>query len=151
MSDIVIVSAARTAVGKFGGSLAKVAAPDLGAIVIDEVLKRAKLKGEDVSEVIMGQVLTAGSGQNVARQASIKAGLPDLEAQLPADVHVTVLTDRTAGIRASVADVKLELVLAVLLVTLVIFLFLGSLRATIIASISVPLSPDDFIEFCRRQ
>ncbi|VVD70341.1 acetyl-CoA acetyltransferase [Pandoraea morbifera] len=76
MSDIVIVSAARTAVGKFGGSLAKVAAPDLGAIVIDEVLKRAKLKDEDVSEVIMGQVLTAGSGQNVARQASIKAGLP---------------------------------------------------------------------------
>lgn len=76
MSDIVIVSAARTAVGKFGGSLAKVAAPDLGAIVIDEVLNRAKLKGEDISEVIMGQVLTAGSGQNVARQASIKAGLP---------------------------------------------------------------------------
>jgi acetyl-CoA C-acetyltransferase len=76
MTDIVIVSAARTAVGKFGGSLAKVAAPDLGAIVIEEVLKRAKLKGEDVSEVILGQVLTAGSGQNVARQASIKAGLP---------------------------------------------------------------------------
>ncbi|QBC32107.1 acetyl-CoA C-acetyltransferase [Pandoraea sp. XY-2] len=76
MTDIVIVSAARTAVGKFSGSLAKVAAPDLGAIVIDEVLKRAKLKGDDVSEVIMGQVLTAGSGQNVARQASIKAGLP---------------------------------------------------------------------------
>ncbi|MCI3203972.1 MULTISPECIES: acetyl-CoA C-acetyltransferase [Pandoraea] len=78
MTDIVIVSAARTAVGKFGGSLAKVAAPDLGAIVIDEVLKRAKLKGEDISEVIMGQVLTAGSGQNVARQASIKAGLPTM-------------------------------------------------------------------------
>ncbi|MDR3396013.1 MAG: acetyl-CoA C-acetyltransferase [Pandoraea sp.] len=76
MTDIVIVSAARTAVGKFGGSIAKVAAPDLGAIVIDEVLKRAKLKGEDISEVIMGQVLTAGSGQNVARQAAIKAGLP---------------------------------------------------------------------------
>ncbi|WP_087687110.1 MULTISPECIES: acetyl-CoA C-acetyltransferase [unclassified Pandoraea] len=78
MTDIVIVSAARTAVGKFGGSLAKVAAPDLGAIVIDEVLKRAKLKGEDVSEVILGQVLTAGSGQNVARQAAIKAGLPTM-------------------------------------------------------------------------
>ena len=76
MTDIVIVSAARTAVGKFGGSIAKVAAPDLGAIVIDEVLKRAKLKGEDISEVIMGQGLTAGSGQNVARQASITAGLP---------------------------------------------------------------------------
>lgn len=76
MTDIVIVSAARTAVGKFGGSLAKIGAPDLGAIVIEEVLKRAGIKGEDVSEVLMGQVLTAGSGQNVARQASIKAGLP---------------------------------------------------------------------------
>ncbi|HEX7853670.1 MAG TPA: efflux RND transporter permease subunit [Sphingobium sp.] len=71
---------------------------------------------------------------------AIKASLPDLEAQMPADVHVTLLTDRTAGIRSSVADVRFELVLAVLLVTLVIFLFLGSLRATIIASISVPLS-----------
>ena len=76
MSDIVIVSAARTAVGKFGGSLARVAAPDLAAVVLDKVLPRAKLMGADVREVIMGQVLTAGSGQNVARQASIKAGLP---------------------------------------------------------------------------
>ncbi|WP_395398129.1 efflux RND transporter permease subunit [Novosphingobium sp. BL-8A] len=71
---------------------------------------------------------------------AIKAALPDLEAQLPADVHVTLLTDRTSGIRASVADVRFELILAVLLVTLVIFLFLGSLRATVIASIAVPLS-----------
>jgi len=71
---------------------------------------------------------------------AIKAALPELEAQLPADVHVTVLTDRTAGIRASVSDVRLELVLAVVLVTLVIFLFLGSLRATVVASIAVPLS-----------
>ncbi|VVE76534.1 acetyl-CoA C-acetyltransferase [Pandoraea sputorum] len=94
MSDIVIVSAARTAVGKFGGSLAKVAAPDLGAIVIDEVLKRAKLKGEDISEVIMGQVLTAGSGQNVARQASIKAGLP---AMVPA---MTINKVCGSGLRA---------------------------------------------------
>src|SRR6516164_2362770 len=76
MTDIVIVSAARTAVGKFGGSLAKVAAPDLGAIVIKAALERAGLKPEQVSDVILGQVLTAGSGQNVARQASIKAGLP---------------------------------------------------------------------------
>jgi len=76
MTDIVIVSAARTAVGKFGGSLAKIAAPDLGAIVIKAALERAGLKPEQVSEVILGQVLTAGSGQNVARQASIKAGLP---------------------------------------------------------------------------
>ncbi|WP_176080896.1 acetyl-CoA C-acetyltransferase [Paraburkholderia tropica] len=76
MTEIVIVSAARTAVGKFGGSLAKVAAPDLGAIVIKAALERVGLKPEQVSDVILGQVLTAGSGQNVARQASIKAGLP---------------------------------------------------------------------------
>ncbi|MCX5544815.1 acetyl-CoA C-acetyltransferase, partial [Paraburkholderia sp. CNPSo 3076] len=61
---------------KFGGSLAKVAAPDLGAIVIKAALERAGVTPEQVSDVIMGQVLTAGSGQNVARQASIKAGLP---------------------------------------------------------------------------
>ncbi|WP_246282664.1 acetyl-CoA C-acetyltransferase, partial [Paraburkholderia caffeinitolerans] len=72
----VIVSAARTAVGKFGGSLAKIAAPDLGALVIKAALERAGVKPEQVSDVIMGQVLTAGSGQNVARQASLKAGLP---------------------------------------------------------------------------
>src|ERR1700730_7146372 len=76
MTDVVIVSAARTAVGKFGGSLAKIAAPDLGAAVIRAVLERANLKPEQVSEVILGQVLTAGSGQNPARQALIKAGLP---------------------------------------------------------------------------
>ncbi len=76
MTDIVIVSAARTAVGKFGGSLAKVAAADLGATVLQEVLKRARLEGSQVSEVILGQVLQAGCGQNPARQAVIKAGLP---------------------------------------------------------------------------
>ncbi|RKP52445.1 acetyl-CoA C-acetyltransferase [Trinickia fusca] len=76
MTDVVIVSAARTAVGKFGGSLARVAAPDLGATVIRAVLERAGVKPEQVSEVIMGQVLAAGSGQNPARQALIKAGLP---------------------------------------------------------------------------
>ncbi|MEZ2352575.1 acetyl-CoA C-acetyltransferase [Caballeronia sp. RCC_10] len=78
MSDVVIVSAARTAVGKFGGSLAKIAAPDLGATVIRAVLERAGVKPEQVSEVIMGQVLTAGSGQNPARQSVIKAGLPEM-------------------------------------------------------------------------
>ena len=76
MTDIVIVSAARTAVGKFGGALAKTAAPELGSIVVRAALERAGLKPEQVSEVILGQVLTAASGQNVARQASIKAGLP---------------------------------------------------------------------------
>jgi acetyl-CoA C-acetyltransferase len=76
MEDIVIVSAVRTAVGKFGGSLAKIPAPELGAIVIKEALARAKIDPSQVSEVIMGQVLTAGSGQNPARQALLKAGLP---------------------------------------------------------------------------
>ena len=76
MSDIVIVSAARTPVGSFNGSFSNITAADLGSIVIKEVLNRAKIKGEDVSEVIMGQVLTASCGQNPARQASIKAGVP---------------------------------------------------------------------------
>lgn len=77
MTDVVIVSAARTAVGKFGGSLAKISAPELCATVIRAVLERAGVKPEQVSEVIMGQVLTAGSGQNPARQSLIKAGLPN--------------------------------------------------------------------------
>ena len=76
MEDIVIVSAVRTAVGKFGGSLAKIPAVDLGAIVIKEALARAKVDPSQVSEVIMGQVLAAGAGQNPARQALLKAGLP---------------------------------------------------------------------------
>ena len=75
MEDIVIVSAARTAVGKFGGSLAKVAATELGSIVIREVMARAKLSPDQIGEVILGQVLAAGCGQNPARQATLKAGL----------------------------------------------------------------------------
>ena len=76
MQDIVIVSAARTGVGKFGGSLAKIPAMELGSIAIKEVLARAKLDPAQVGEVIMGQVLAAGAGQNPARQALIKAGIP---------------------------------------------------------------------------
>jgi acetyl-CoA C-acetyltransferase len=76
MEDIVIVSAVRTAVGKFGGSLAKIPATELGAIVIKEALARANVDPSQVSEVIMGQVLAAGAGQNPARQALLKAGLP---------------------------------------------------------------------------
>ncbi|MEX3582293.1 MAG: acetyl-CoA C-acetyltransferase [Burkholderia sp.] len=76
MTDVVIVAAARTAVGKFGGSLAKIAAPELGASVIRAVLECSGVAPDQVSEVIMGQVLTAASGQNPARQAVIKAGLP---------------------------------------------------------------------------
>ncbi|MFN9806319.1 MAG: acetyl-CoA C-acetyltransferase [Betaproteobacteria bacterium] len=76
MQQAVIVSAVRTAIGKFGGSLAKIPAPELGALVIREAVARAGLKPEQVDSVIMGQVLTAGSGQNPARQATIKSGLP---------------------------------------------------------------------------
>ncbi len=76
MTDIVIVAAARTAVGKFGGSLAKIPATELGAAVLVELLKRAKLDGDQINEVILGQVLQAGAGQNPARQSVIRGGLP---------------------------------------------------------------------------
>lgn len=76
MTEVVIVAAGRTAIGKFGGSLAKISAPDLGAHVIKGLLESTGVKGEQISEVILGQVLTAGSGQNPARQSVIKAGLP---------------------------------------------------------------------------
>ncbi|RGE47011.1 acetyl-CoA C-acetyltransferase [Comamonas testosteroni] len=75
MEDIVIVSAVRTAVGKFGGSLAKIPATQLGATVITEALARANIGKDQVGEVIMGQVLTAGAGQNPARQAMMAAGI----------------------------------------------------------------------------
>ena len=77
MKDVVIVAAKRTAIGKFGGSLAKVSAPELGATVIQALLAETGVAGEAVDEVILGQVLAAGAGQNPARQAVIKAGLPD--------------------------------------------------------------------------
>jgi acetyl-CoA C-acetyltransferase len=76
MSDVVIVSAARTAVGSFNGSFASLPAHVLGSAVIKEVLSRARLEGGEISEVILGQILTAGQGQNPARQAAIGAGLP---------------------------------------------------------------------------
>jgi acetyl-CoA C-acetyltransferase len=78
MSEVVIVAAGRTAVGKFGGALAKTSAADLGAHVIRQLLAKTGIAPDMISEVIMGQVLTAGVGQNPARQAVIKAGLPDM-------------------------------------------------------------------------
>ena len=76
MKKVVIASACRTAVGKFGGSLKDTPAADLGAIVIKEALRRANVKPEQVDQVYMGCVIQAGCGQNVARQATLKAGLP---------------------------------------------------------------------------
>jgi acetyl-CoA C-acetyltransferase len=77
MTEVVIVGAARTAVGNFSGSLASVPAPELGATAIKAALERAGVPAADVQEVFMGQVLTAGSGQNPARQAAILAGCPE--------------------------------------------------------------------------
>ena len=76
MTNVVIASAARTAVGSFGGSFANTSAHDLGAAVLEAVVERAGIDKSEVSETILGQVLTAGQGQNPARQAHINAGLP---------------------------------------------------------------------------
>src|SRR6202167_3010339 len=78
MNDVVITAALRTAVGKFNGSIAKIPASDLGAQVIKALLARSGVKPEQISEVILGQVLTAGAGQNPARQALIRSGIPDM-------------------------------------------------------------------------
>jgi acetyl-CoA C-acetyltransferase len=75
--EIVIVSATRTALGTFGGSLSSIPAPKLGAEVISALLKDTGIQGDQVDEVILGQVLTAGSGQNPARQSALEAGLPE--------------------------------------------------------------------------
>ena len=74
--EVVIVSAARTPIGSYKGSLKKMRSDQLGSLVIEEVLKISKLSKDEIDEVIMGQVLTAGAGQNPARQASINAGIP---------------------------------------------------------------------------
>jgi acetyl-CoA C-acetyltransferase len=74
--EIVIISAVRTPIGSYRGSLKDIKAHQLGSIVIDEVLKKSKINHDEIDEVIMGQVLTAGSGQNPARQAAINAGIP---------------------------------------------------------------------------
>ena len=74
--SIVIVGAARTAVGSFNGAFANTPAHDLGAAAIKEALGRAKVDGPEVDEVILGQILTAGQGQNPARQAAMNAGVP---------------------------------------------------------------------------
>ena len=76
MREVVIVSAVRTPVGKFGGALADLSAVDMGSLVIKEALKRAEIQPQQVDEVIFGNVLQAGLGQNPARQAAVKGGIP---------------------------------------------------------------------------
>ena len=76
LKEVVIVSAVRTPIGSYKGSLKKIRSNQLGSIVIKEVLKKSKFKNDEVDEVIMGQVLTAGEGQNPARQAAVNAGIP---------------------------------------------------------------------------
>ncbi|MDH3702031.1 MAG: acetyl-CoA C-acetyltransferase [Alphaproteobacteria bacterium] len=76
MTDVVIASAVRTPVGAFNGSLSAVPASYLGAVAIKEAMKRAQVTGDEVDEAILGQILTAGTGQNAARQAAIEAGIP---------------------------------------------------------------------------
>src|SRR5262249_39949788 len=77
MSDAFILSAARTPIGKYLGALAEVPAPQLGAVALVEATRRARVPAERVDEVILGNVIQAGVGQNPARQAALKAGLPD--------------------------------------------------------------------------
>jgi len=76
MTDVVIAGAARTPVGSFSGALSSVSASHLGAVAIKEAMKRAKVEASEVDEAIMGQILTAGTGQNPARQAAVEAGIP---------------------------------------------------------------------------
>lgn len=77
MADVVIASAARTPVGAFNGSLSSLPASELGTVAIKEAMSRAKVEAGDVDEAVLGQILTAGTGQNAARQAALKAGIPD--------------------------------------------------------------------------
>src|SRR5262245_9574015 len=96
MQDAVIVAARRTAIGKFGGALAPMRASDLGAAVVSALLAQTKIDPATVDEVILGQVLTAGCGQNPARQASIAAGIPE---SVPA---VTVGKVCGSGLKAAI-------------------------------------------------
>src|SRR5260370_25232946 len=88
MDDVVIISAVRTPIGKFQGALSDISAPELGAIVVREAVKRAQLDPKQVDECIMGNVLPAGLGQNPARQAALKGGLSP---------HVSAITINKVG------------------------------------------------------
>jgi len=105
MRDVVIVEAKRTPIGSLGGDLSSFSAPELGAMTIIEVLKSAGVKQKDVQEVVMGNVLTAGIGQAPARQAAIKAGLPDLT---PATTINKVCASGMKSIMIAANQIQLE-------------------------------------------
>src|SRR6266704_2287489 len=108
-NDVVIISGVRTAVGKFQGSLAELSAVQLGAIAVREAVKRAQVDAEIVDECIMGNVVSAGEGQNPARQAALEGGLPDHVAALTINkvcgsgLKAVMLADQ--GIRAGDIDI----------------------------------------------
>ena len=104
-NEVVIVAAARTPIGTYKGSLKNIKADQLGSIVIKEVLKKAKIKNEDIDEVILGQVLTAGAGQNSARQASINAGLPKI---IPAHLVNQVCGSGLRSVISGFQTIKLD-------------------------------------------
>jgi acetyl-CoA C-acetyltransferase len=109
MSSAVLLSACRTPIGSFGGALKDLPAPDLGAIVVREAMSRAGVSGEDVGEVILGCVLQAGQGMNVARQAALRAGLPH---SVPAETvnrvcgsGLSAVVHAVEGVKAGFVDV----------------------------------------------
>ena len=101
MKEVVIVGAARTAIGSFGGTLKSVPASTLGAIAVKEAIKRAGITPEMVEEVIMGNVLQAGLGQNVARQISMEAGIPKEVPSMTLNKAVQVLELLSLLLRSS--------------------------------------------------
>ena len=103
--EVVIVAAARTPIGTYKGSLKNIKADQLGSIVIKEVLKRSKINSGEINEVIMGQVLTSGAGQNPARQASINAGLPKF---IPSHLVNQVCGSGLRSIISGFQTIKLE-------------------------------------------
>jgi acetyl-CoA C-acetyltransferase len=88
MKDVVIVGALRTAIGCFQGALARHSAVDLGSVVVKALVERSGIAAHEVDEVILGQVLTAGAGQNPARQAALKGGLPNTVPPSPSTTSV---------------------------------------------------------------
>ena len=96
MDESVILSACRTPIGSFGGVFKDVSAADLGAVVIREAIARAGVSAKDVGDVIMGCVLQAGAGMNVARQAALKAGVP---VEVPAETSLNTPPNDPIGVR----------------------------------------------------